>query len=87
MLTFRFAANAVEDRLEVAVHSLYSSTDVGGAREEYLGNLEMTPFEWGRFYAALLVGSEKLGDEFRVVAPDARAAVKAVEQYLHAEQA
>jgi len=86
MLTFKFSANAVEDRLEVAVHSIYGATE-GGVREEYLGNLEMTPQEWGRFYAALTVGAERLGDEFRVVAPDAKAAVKAVEQYLHAEQA
>lgn len=81
MIVFRFLPCAVEDQLEVAVHAIHDETN-GNGHEEYLGSLEMSTLEWGRFYAAMMVGADRLHSEVKVVAINAQEAVQAVEEYL-----
>jgi len=82
MITFRFLPCAVEDQLEVAVHAIHEEHNGNDRHEEYLGSLEMSTLEWGRFYAAMMVGADRLHSEIKVVAINAQEAVQAVEEYL-----
>ena len=86
MVTFRFTASAEEGELIVKCHACYPAEGADPPDERFLGQLEMTTFEWGRFYAALIIGCDRLRTEIKVEAINAKEAIKQAEAYIHVDK-
>lgn len=85
-LTFKFVALAHEGKLRIKVISHHAQDSSHIASDAYLGTLEMTPFEWARFRAALAIGCDRLGTEFGIDTSAMEAQVRLAEEYTRVEK-